>query len=85
MSTDEAGDEARSRRSGSSSGGSRSSVTRGSRSSARRRVGGARDRHVFGGLSEALVSCQDGLVCTPVDSERSECQPENQNGMSMCM
>ena len=48
-----------------------------SRSTARRRVGGARDRRNFGDLGEATVGCQDGLVCTPVEFGRSECRPEN--------
>lgn len=52
-------------------------------SSARRRVGGARDRRVYGDLSEATVGCQEGLVCTPVDVGRSECRPENTNGTYM--
>ena len=46
-------------------------------STARRRVGGARDRRLFGDLGEATVGCQEGLVCTPVEIGRSECRPEN--------
>ena len=48
-----------------------------SRSTARRRVGGARDRRLYGDLGEATVNCQDGLVCTPFEFGRSECRPEN--------
>ena len=49
-------------------------------SSALRKVGGARDRRVFGDLGGAAVGCQEGLVCTPVSIGRSECLPENPNG-----
>ena len=47
------------------------------------RVGGANDRHLYGDLGDATVTCQEGLVCTPVDAERSECQPANVNGMAV--
>ena len=49
-------------------------------STARRRVGGARDRRLFGDLGEAMVGCQEGLVCTPVEIARSECRQENAAG-----
>ena len=48
---------------------------------ARRRVGGARDRRLFGDLGEATVGCQDGLVCAPVEIARSECQQANAAGI----
>lgn len=32
-------------------------------------------------LNAATVACQEGLICTPVSSDRSECQPKNPNGI----
>ena len=49
-------------------------------SSALGRVGGARDRRNFGDLGGAAIGCREGLVCTPVSIDRSECLPENLNG-----
>ena len=34
-----------------------------------------------GNLNEATVGCQEGLVCTPVSTDRSECLPENPEGI----
>ena len=53
--------------------------------SARRRVGGARDRYIYGELNDAAVGCQEGLVCVRVDGGKSECQPENTNGTSLSL
>ena len=44
------------------------------------RVGGARDSVNLNGVS---VGCQEGLVCAPVDFGRSECRPENPNGIRL--
>ena len=61
----------------SSSSSSRSGLSGGSRASARRRVGGARDRYIFGTLNDAVVGCQEGLTCVQVDFGRRECRPDN--------
>lgn len=50
------------------------------KSQVRRRIGGARERELYGRLETADVECQDGLVCVEVAEDRMECQQENQDG-----
>ena len=47
---------------------------------ARGRIRGAKDRRIFGELSEATAPCAEGLVCTRVALGRRECRPENEGG-----
>ena len=47
---------------------------------ARGRIRGARDRRIFGELSETTPPCANGLVCTRVALGRRECRPENEGG-----
>ena len=32
---------------------------------------------MYGNLNNATVGCQEGLVCTRVNPDRSECRPQN--------
>ena len=40
---------------------------------------GGRNNRLYAKLN-ATVGCQDGLVCTPVSADKSECLPENPEG-----